>query len=101
MSIIWDEILESHDIKPKGAVRAQLDKYIDDGSLPNQNVTAAQAEAVIKSTMDSLLLVDGVHLYIHIFSFPKKTQETNPFDYVLWVGEIGTEPFTNWWEGFN
>ena len=46
MSIIWDEILEQHDVKPKGAVRAQLNKYIDGGQLPNKNVTVAQAEIV-------------------------------------------------------
>lgn len=98
MSIIWNEILEQHNIKPKGAVRAQLDKYIDGGKLPNQNVTVEHAELVIKNTINSLISVDGVHLYIHIYSFPKKTQETNPFDYVLWMGEIGTEPPVNWWE---
>jgi hypothetical protein len=98
MTIIWNSIDGTHDIKPKGILRKKFDKYVNDGKLPNKNVTAAQAETVIKLQLDPLLLVDGVHLYIHIFSFPKRTQEHILFKYVLWIGHIGTEPGADWWE---
>ena len=98
MSIIWDDINEWHNIEPKGAFRIKLDKYIDGGQLPNKNVTAAQAEAVIKSQIDALIAIDGVHLYIHIFTFPNKDEPDVPFNYVLWLAETGMEPSANWWE---
>ena len=98
MSIIWNDIDECHDIQPKGALRAKLDKYFVDGKLPNKNVTTPQAEAVIQDQINAEILQDGVHLYIHIESFPKMTEEETPFIYCLWLGELGVEPPPNWWE---
>ena len=101
--IIWDDILEQHNIRIKGAAKAQLNKYLGDTKLPNKNVMAAQAETVVMNFINNALSGTNMHFYIHIFSFPKKTEETNPFNYLAWLGPIGIEPTvfpgdTYWWE---
>ena len=102
--IIWDEALQRHNIRIKGNIRGKVDKYLNGGAvLPNKNVKAEQAETVAQNYINPLIEADGYHLYIHIFSFPKKTEETNPFEYVVWLGDLDDEPHvypgnTYWWE---
>lgn len=101
--IIWDDILQQHDIRIKGAVKAQLNKYLGGSSIPNSNVTVEQAELVVTNFLNGAVVDEGYHVYIHIFSFPKKTQEEVPFVYTIWLGGIGDEPVvypgnTYWWE---
>jgi hypothetical protein len=101
--IIWNDTLQQHDIRIKGNIRAKVDKYLGGDNYPNANVTAEQVETVVQNYVNPLIEADGYHLYIHIFSFPKKTQEGNPFEYVVWLGGIGDEPpvmpgNTYWWE---
>jgi len=101
--ILWDYALEGHDIRIAGVKKAHLNKYLGGTKLPNQNVMVDQAELVVTNYIDNLLVGTGYHVVIHIFTFPKKTQETVPLDYTLFLGLIGTEPpvfdwQTNWWD---
>jgi len=98
MTILWDDILECHNIYSKGVFAVKLDKYLGGDKLPNKNVTAAHAEVVVKSFLDAALESDLRHCYIRIFAFPKKTEEDVLLDYILWVGELTMEPPENWWE---
>lgn len=101
--LIWNQTLQQHDIRINGVVKAKVDKYLGGTSYPNKSVTAAQAETVTQNYVNPLIADTGYHLVIHIFSFPKKTEETNPFEYIIWLGSIGDEPpvypgNTYWWE---
>ena len=101
--IIWDEILGQHKIRIKGAVKAHLNKHLGSDRLPNKNVTAAQVETVVTNFIDNALSGTDMHCHIHIWTFPKKTQESIPFHYILWLGAVGTEPIvepgcSEWWE---
>jgi len=101
--IIWDPVLEQHNIGYQGVVKAQLTKYFDGGQLPNQNVTIAQAEVVIENFIDNALSDTPYHIRIHIFSMPNRIDTEIPFNYKVWMGSIGTEPpidptNTYWWE---
>lgn len=100
--IIWDEILEQHNIRIAGTIHASINKYLDGGKLPNKNVMVEQAELVITNVLNNSLSGTGYECRIHIFSFPKKTQETTPFSYMLNVYPVGSpyddHPSYDWWE---
>ena len=100
--ILWDEILEKHNIRIRGEYKSHVDKYLEGGKLPNQNVTVEQAELYIITRVNSELSGTGYHCFIHIFSFPKKKSEEVPLVYKLWIGPLATEPVGflhfEWWE---
>ena len=101
--LIWDDIEQEHNIRIKGIQKAKINKYLGGTDYLNKNVTAEQAETVAQNYINPLIEADGYHLYIHIFSFPKKTEETNPFEYIVWLGGLDDEPpvypgNTYWWE---
>ena len=100
--IIWDKTENVHNIRIGGLNRVKLTKYLSGSDYVNKNVTIAQAETVARTFLNTAFSKTEFHCYLHIFTMPKKTQETVPFDYVLWCGPIGMEPSApsglQWWE---
>jgi hypothetical protein len=100
--IIWDSISSLHNIQIEGRPAAMLNSKLGGTSLPNKNVTISQAETVAMNYINNLLKDFDYHCYIHIFSMPKQTQETNQLEYVIWCGKVGMEPSSppnlQWWE---
>ena len=86
-----------------GGYDPSLDKFLGGTVLPTNNVTVEQAELVVTNFLSNALSGSGCHAYIHIFSFPKKTEEAVPLSYILWLGPTDPEPYispgnTYWWE---
>jgi len=100
--LIWDDILEGHNIRIDGAYKGHIDKYLGGDKLPNKNVTVEQAELISTNYLNNLLSGTGYEVRIHIFSFPKKTEETVPFVYTLNLYPAGSphddHPGYDWWE---
>lgn len=101
--LIWD--IDGHNIRLNGVVKKKLDKFLGGNNYPNKNVTAAQAEAAAETAFNTELESDGYHIKLHLFSFPKKTEEQIPLNYRLWIGSTDLKPVitpgnTYWWETY-
>ena len=104
--LIYNPTIDGHDIRLSYGITKQFHKYCIDGKLPNKNVNAAQAEAFVENEINTAIVSTDKHIRIHLFSFPKKTEEENPLIYRLWCGPLNLEPSvmlgnTYWWEYYN